>query len=318
MTVTRERFEQGLTYAAYKEQMTRNRERLEETERTVQFDESELAFFRALPKPSYVLALAEDWCGDVINNLPLLGRLVEASGTLELRVFLRDQNLDLIDLYLKDGQFRSIPVFAFFDSAFRPIGHWIERPARISALMNARRQELFATDPALAGVDPATPPGELSEAARTRMMAFFGEFRAATRQESDHEVLRELHALLAGQPQSQAATQSVAPAQPTGVSRIEELRARAQRAPRTNTPVKVAITYCSVCGYEPQTLELAGTLMREFVYDLASIELIPWRDGAFDVTIDGELVHSMGRDNGFPEPAVIVRAVRERLGVEQA
>jgi selenoprotein W-related protein len=54
-------------------------------------------------------------------------------------------------------------------------------------------------------------------------------------------------------------------------------------------------------------------LMQEFLYDLSSIELIPWQDGAFDVAIDGELVHSMYRDGGFPQVAAIVAAVRERL-----
>ncbi len=77
-------------------------------------------------------------------------------------------------------------------------------------------------------------------------------------------------------------------------------------------PVKVKITYCAECGYEPQTLALTSALMMAFAGDLASIELIPWHDGAFDVVIDGELVHSMYRDGGFPEHDLIIRAVRER------
>ena len=78
-------------------------------------------------------------------------------------------------------------------------------------------------------------------------------------------------------------------------------------------PVKVRIVYCASCGYEPYTLDLAKTLMETFLYDLAAIELIPWQDGAFDVAVNGDLVHSMYRDGGFPEHATIVNAVRERL-----
>ena len=78
-------------------------------------------------------------------------------------------------------------------------------------------------------------------------------------------------------------------------------------------PVKVSITYCAECGYEPPTLALAGALMKEFLYDLSSIELIPWHDGSFDVSVGGELVHSMYREGGFPEHETIIRAVRERL-----
>ena len=78
-------------------------------------------------------------------------------------------------------------------------------------------------------------------------------------------------------------------------------------------PVKVSITYCAECGYEPQTLALADVLMRTFQHRLASIELIPWYEGSFDVTVDGSLVHSMYRDGGFPDPQTVVRAVEARL-----
>jgi selenoprotein W-related protein len=77
-------------------------------------------------------------------------------------------------------------------------------------------------------------------------------------------------------------------------------------------PVKVTITYCAECGYEPQTLALAEALMKQFRHELSEIELIPWEEGAFDVVVDGELVHSMYRDGGFPEHATIIAAVRRR------
>jgi selenoprotein W-related protein len=75
-------------------------------------------------------------------------------------------------------------------------------------------------------------------------------------------------------------------------------------------PVKVTISYCSECGYEPQTLALAESLMREFRHELAEIEIIPWYEGAFDVTVDGELVHSMEREGGFAEHETVIAAVR--------
>ena len=77
--------------------------------------------------------------------------------------------------------------------------------------------------------------------------------------------------------------------------------------------VKVTITYCAECGYEPQTLDLAGALMREFGERLSSIEIIPWEEGTFDVRVGGRLVHSMTRDGGFPDPGTVAAAVREKL-----
>lgn len=79
-------------------------------------------------------------------------------------------------------------------------------------------------------------------------------------------------------------------------------------------PLKVRIVYCAACGYEPQTLALTEALMRTFGYELAAIELIPWQDGAFDVVVGDELVHSMYRDGGFPHSDTILQAVRAQLG----
>jgi selenoprotein W-related protein len=77
--------------------------------------------------------------------------------------------------------------------------------------------------------------------------------------------------------------------------------------------VKVKITYCAECGYEPQTLALAEALMKTFQHDLSSIELIPWYEGSFDVSVGGQLVHSMYRDGGFPEHQKVIDAVRTQL-----
>ena len=82
----------------------------------------------------------------------------------------------------------------------------------------------------------------------------------------------------------------------------------------TETPlVKVTITYCAECGYEPQTLSLAEALMKSFTHELKSIELVPWYEGSFDVHVNGQLVHSMYREGGFPENEKIVEAVKKEL-----
>ena len=83
-------------------------------------------------------------------------------------------------------------------------------------------------------------------------------------------------------------------------------------------PVKVSITYCAECGYERQTVALAEALMLACGHDLAAIELIPWYEGSFEVSVGGEQVHSMYRDGGFPDPEKIIAAVRARAEGEAA
>jgi thiol-disulfide isomerase/thioredoxin len=170
MGVTAERFNQGMTYEEYKAQMNRNKERFEETEASVQLNPDDVAVFANLPQPLNVLVLAEDWCGDVISGLPALGKLAEASnGKLNIRVFLRDQNLDIMDQYLNRGEFRSIPVFVVFDQDFNEIGVMKERPESVTELMSQGLAEIHANNPQFG---PAgTPPDQIPEEIRTRYMA---------------------------------------------------------------------------------------------------------------------------------------------------
>jgi selT/selW/selH-like putative selenoprotein len=313
VAISQERFNQGLTYEEYRAQMNRNEERFIETEATVAFDPTDLEFFSNLPEPLNVLAIAEDWCGDVIANLPVLGKLAEQSGKLNLRVFLRDENLDIMDQYLKQGEFRSIPVFVFFDKAFNELGYWIERPVKMTALQAEMRASLFATDPLLITVDPATPIGQMPEEVRARLMEAFGAFRQEHRAFSDKEVVRELRALVEHGAIQSTALKPAMVAVTTNGSANGTSGSINGAAPSANGRVKVSITYCADCGYEPQTLGLTEALMKAFIHDIAGIELIPWQDGAFDVVVNGDLIHSMYRDGGFPEHATVINAVRERM-----
>jgi len=195
MVITRERFEQGMTYDQFKAQMTRNRERFEENERAFQPDPADLAAFEGLPRPLDVLVLAEDWCGDVIDNLPILGRIAAESGKLNLRVFLRDQNLDLMDQYLNRGEFRSIPVFAFFDTGFAEVGRFIERPESVTARRADLRRQLSAEHPEFG--DPSMSIAQVPEDVRERLMEAMAARRQTTKAEDNRDVVRALREIVA-------------------------------------------------------------------------------------------------------------------------
>ena len=192
--VTRERFEQGMTYEQYKAQMTRNRERLEANERNLQLSEEDLAPFKGLSQPLNVLALGEDWCGDVIANLPILGRLAQDSSKLNVRIFLRDQNLDLMDQYLNQGVHRSIPVFVFFDEDFNEVGRFTERPDSVTELRAQKRQEIYQQHPEFGS--PTTPATELPEDVRANLTQALDAMRSETAEFANREVIRELRAIV--------------------------------------------------------------------------------------------------------------------------
>jgi Thioredoxin len=160
--VTPARFEQGLRYPDFLAQATVNRDKFEQYYKESPLTADDLSFFKkaaALPRgPAKILALAEAWCGDVYRELPTVARIAEATGC-DLRVFLRDENPDIMDEFLSNGgKSRAIPVFVFYTKETRYITHFTERSAgahaELAATMDQVRSQLnlpegttFATVP---------------------------------------------------------------------------------------------------------------------------------------------------------------------------
>src|SRR5262245_33498682 len=121
------RFATGMTWKDYLAQMGDTRAGTEDNYQHPSLTAEERGFFAWLRQVRHALMLAEMLFGDVHRISPMLARIVEAMPNCDLRVFFRDQHLDLTDLYLNNG-YRSIPVIVFFDQDWNEIGRWIERP----------------------------------------------------------------------------------------------------------------------------------------------------------------------------------------------
>jgi len=131
--VTSARFDQGLTYKDFLAAATVNRDKFEQNYENPVLTEDDLAFFRKsseLPDgPRKLLAIAEAWCGDVYRELPSAVRIAESAG-MDVRVFLRDENPDIMDEFLSNnGKSRAIPVFVFYTADTKYIAHFTERSA---------------------------------------------------------------------------------------------------------------------------------------------------------------------------------------------
>lgn len=81
------------------------------------------------------LVISEGWCGDAAHVLPVLAKMADASSAVEMRIVLRDENIDLMDNYLTNGS-RSIPKLVRIDAASgEEIGSWGPRPQATQNLM---------------------------------------------------------------------------------------------------------------------------------------------------------------------------------------
>ncbi|HHY35674.1 MAG TPA: thioredoxin family protein [Firmicutes bacterium] len=127
-----QRFQEGLSFEQYLTHSSMNVPTMRENFNETEPGQASAQYFEGLcrklePAAIRVLALSEDWCGDCVENVPIVAKLAHLYPVFELRIFPRDENLDIMDQYLTEGK-RVIPVFVFFDEAGEEIGRFIERP----------------------------------------------------------------------------------------------------------------------------------------------------------------------------------------------
>ena len=124
--VSAERFAQGMTVPEYVAQMVTNREAFARLLTEAPVRPEDRAALSGLGRKIKILVITEDWCPDSLRTIPVLARLVDGLPQVEMRLFLRDRNPDVMDQYLKRGQFRAIPVYAVFDEEMNEVGRLIE------------------------------------------------------------------------------------------------------------------------------------------------------------------------------------------------
>ena len=148
--VTPERFQTGFNYSGYIGQIKVNKARFDgfyENFKVTAEDTQALKDLAAKPNgPVKMLVLGEDWCGDVIRGMPVLARICESAG-LEMRIFPRDENHDIMNEFLKNGEWMSIPVAVFYTKDHQYICHWIERPASAELEMQEIEKTIRAEKP---------------------------------------------------------------------------------------------------------------------------------------------------------------------------
>jgi len=71
---------------------------------------------KMINKPQLWMVITETWCGDSAQNLPIISIIASLNSNIDLRIILRDSNLDIIDNYLTNGVSRSIPILVAFDA----------------------------------------------------------------------------------------------------------------------------------------------------------------------------------------------------------
>ncbi len=112
-----------------------NLSRMKRLVKTVALNDALVEKINQVKRKTYFLVITEAWCGDAAQNVPLIAKAAEFSSNIELKIILRDDNLDIMDAYLTNGG-RSIPkVIAIDSESLNVIGEWGPRPLAAQKLM---------------------------------------------------------------------------------------------------------------------------------------------------------------------------------------
>lgn len=85
-----------------------NESRMHRLDKTLQVVDEVKVFLENLDKEYIWLVLAETWCGDAAQVVPVINKMAEVSSKIDLKILFRDENEDVMNMFLTNGT-KSIP-----------------------------------------------------------------------------------------------------------------------------------------------------------------------------------------------------------------
>jgi hypothetical protein len=111
-----------------------NQARIRRIDSTFQPDEKIKEIISGIEKKQTWLVLTEPWCGDSAQNIPYIKNISGLNPLINFRLLFRDENPDIMDLYLT-GESRSIPILVSFDDQWNELFRWGSRPKTAAILV---------------------------------------------------------------------------------------------------------------------------------------------------------------------------------------
>ncbi|RTY91318.1 thioredoxin family protein [Flavobacterium sp. GT3R68] len=98
-------------------------------------------------KNEYIwVVIAEGWCGDAAQLLPIFHKMASVSNKIEVKIVFRDENEDLMNQFLTNGS-KSIPKLIVLDkNTLNVEGNWGPRPKGATELIKNYKAEFGLVD----------------------------------------------------------------------------------------------------------------------------------------------------------------------------
>ena len=104
-----------------------NDKRMDRLDKTLKISEETYNALNRLSDNFTLLVLAEGWCGDAAQILPVINKIAESSSKIDLKIVCRDENEDLMNQFLTNGG-KSIPKVIIVNNKNEVVSSWGPRP----------------------------------------------------------------------------------------------------------------------------------------------------------------------------------------------
>lgn len=117
-----------------------NASRMRRLDKTLVIPKQAIKSFQNIKENQTWLVILESWCADGAQTIPILNKICNELPNVDLKIVLRDENLELMDLFLTNGT-RSIPKLIVLDSKCNVINTWGSRSRIATKMVEAYKSQ---------------------------------------------------------------------------------------------------------------------------------------------------------------------------------
>ena len=118
-----------------------NNQRMKRLDKQTRLSEEAVSLTGKVDKDFTWLVLTESWCGDAAQTLPVINKFSEVSDKIDLKVVLRDENDDLMNQFLTDGN-KSIPKLIVIENESRKVvSSWGPRSEKATRMIREYKEK---------------------------------------------------------------------------------------------------------------------------------------------------------------------------------
>lgn len=134
--ITEEIWNRGLSLQEFIGRMDILQKEMQRRVNDIRITSAEFQKLKEFNQVRKILVLTEARCKDSLMNLPIIAKIVEASSTIEMKIFIKHENPELTQFFSHHG-YNNIPLCWVMKADFSFCGVWMEQPQSAYRMVDA-------------------------------------------------------------------------------------------------------------------------------------------------------------------------------------